>query len=434
MKKCIVIGGGFAGLSSAAYLAAAGIKTELIESSPKLGGRAYSFKDENINAIADNGQHIMMGCYFETLKYLELISALDNLVIQKKLKVNFLKENFDLFPLEAGSFPYPLNLISALANYKAISTGDRLKILSLLLKLPFVSINKLAGLTVLEWLDREGQNEATRKAFWEVLAVGALNTNIRKASAGVFADILRQIFLRGNKAATIILPKYGLSETYCQSSLKFIEKMNGRVITGERVLSLENEGNFIKRIITNIRTIDDFDYIVSAVPWYTASKIIPGINPADYSLDHSSILSVHLRLSENFLNDTFYGFIDSPVHWVFSHGTYITVVISDANEIIEKEKSELFDLVSGELEKYLPIKKGQIESYTVIKEKRATFIPSKESSKKRPAAKTKFNNLFLAGDWTDTGLPSTIESAVKSGRTAAELIIASPVKNTTNIL
>jgi protoporphyrinogen oxidase len=138
MKKCIVIGGGFAGLTSAAYLSKAGIKVELLEASPKLGGRAYSFIDKDSGSTIDNGQHIMMGCYKETLKFFRLIKADKNLIYQKRLEVNFVKENFNVVPLESHSAPYPLNLILALLKYKALSINDRFLLLKFFLKLSFV--------------------------------------------------------------------------------------------------------------------------------------------------------------------------------------------------------------------------------------------------------------------------------------------------------
>ena len=152
MKKCVVIGGGFAGLTSAAYLSKAGIKVELLEASPKLGGRAYSFVESDSGSIIDNGQHIMMGCYKDTLKFFKTIKAEENLIYQKRMKVNFLKENFNLIPLEAHLFPYPLNLIIALINFKAISMTDRLRLLKFFLKLPFIPSATLTNLTVDEWL------------------------------------------------------------------------------------------------------------------------------------------------------------------------------------------------------------------------------------------------------------------------------------------
>jgi uncharacterized protein with NAD-binding domain and iron-sulfur cluster len=130
-----------------------------------------------------------------------------------------------------------------------------------------------------------------------------------------------------------------------------------------------------------------------------------------------------LWLKENKLPECFYGLINSPLHWVFNKGTHLNIVISNANELVNKPDEELIEMVKGELKKFFLLDSGFISDYKIIKEKRATFIPSNDIIDKRPNQKTQIKNLILAGDWVDTGLPSTIESAVKSGRVAAEIIL-----------
>jgi squalene-associated FAD-dependent desaturase len=424
MKECVVIGGGFAGLTSAAYLSKAGIKVELLEASPKLGGRAYSFIDKDSGSTIDNGQHIMMGCYKETLKFLRLIKADKNLIYQKRLKVNFVKENFNVVPLESHSAPYPLNLILALLKYKALSINDRFLLLKFFLKLSFVPAKNLKGKTIFDWLQNEKQNDKIQKAFWDILAVGALNTNINSASAEIFRIILHEIFLSGNFSAAIILPKYGLSDTYCNASRKFIENNGGNINLLERVLEFKITENRVTGIITDKRIISGFDYVISAIPLFALDNIKTEIDfISKIELAYSSILSIHIWLKENKFEESFYGLINSKVHWVFNHEDHLTLVISDAGKFIEKSKEEIIDIVISEMEKYFRVKKDDILSYKIIKEKRATFIPANDILNKRPEAKTNIKNFYLAGDWTNTGLPSTIESAVKSGNTAANLII-----------
>ena len=170
MKKCLILGGGFSGLAAASYLSNAGINVELIEASPKLGGRAYSMMDIETNTIIDNGQHILMGCYKETLKFFELIKAADNLTFQKHLRVNFVKEGFRIFPLKASALPYPLNLLIGILNYKALKLSERIKLISFFMKLPFLPYKDLKFLSVYDWLEMEGQNENIKKSFWDILS------------------------------------------------------------------------------------------------------------------------------------------------------------------------------------------------------------------------------------------------------------------------
>ncbi|MEJ2193971.1 MAG: FAD-dependent oxidoreductase, partial [Ignavibacteriaceae bacterium] len=168
------------------------------------------------------------------------------------------------------------------------------------------------------------------------------------------------------------------------------------------------------------------DYVILAVPLYSLRKLLPDwIITPDINFEYSSILNVHIWLKNNPLTETFYGLIDSPVHWIFNKDSHINIVISNANHLMEKTADEIYELCMRELKLFTVILESDVQYFRVLKEKRATFIPANQIINSRPSSKTKINNLFLAGDWTDTGLPSTIESAVKSGKIAAEHVIGS---------
>lgn len=422
-KKVIVVGGGFAGLSASAFLANKNHKVTLLEASPKLGGRAYSFLDKETNSVLDNGQHILMGCYYETLNFLSLIGAKENFYFQKRLEVNFVKEGFRLLPLKSFPFVYPINLLIGLLSYQAISFKDRIRLLKVFSKLPFYNSNKFLKLTVSEWLEKEKQSQENQNAFWKILAIGALNTGIDKASAKIFIDILKQIFLEGNKAAAIILPKYGLSESYCKNAEEFIAKNEGEISLSESVEKIIIENEQAVEVRTSKKIYSDFDFVVSAIPSFALKRIIGEENKIQFpEFQYSSILNIHLWLKENKIPDGFFGLINSPVHWVFNKGTHLNIVISDANELVNKSDEDLIDMVKIEMQKFFLVDPGLISNYKIIKEKRATFIPSNDVIDKRPTQKTQIKNLIIAGDWVGTGLPSTIESAVKSGKVAADLL------------
>ncbi|RKY94715.1 MAG: hypothetical protein DRQ01_01695, partial [Ignavibacteriae bacterium] len=337
-KKCIVIGGGFAGLSSAAFLSSIGYIVQLLEASPKLGGRAYSFLDNKTNTVLDNGQHILMGCYKETLNFLKLIGAEKNLLFQDKLEINFIKENYQLVPLKSIPLFYPLNLLFGMLLFKAVSFANRLKLLKVFLKLPFYSTKRLSRMTVYDWLVKEKQDEQVMEAFWKILAIGALNTNIKNASAKMFVDILKEIFLNGNFAAKIILPKYGLSKTYCEPAKSFIEQNGGNINLSSQVTELVINDTKIEKVVTTEKVYDDFDYVISAIPHFALEKIFADGSIIDNpELSYSSILNIHIGLRENPLTKNFYGLIGSPVHWIFNKGTHLNLVISDADDLIKKD-------------------------------------------------------------------------------------------------
>lgn len=424
MKKCLVLGGGFAGLTSAVYLSKAGFKVEVLEASPKLGGRAYSFKDPESGTEIDNGQHILMGCYSYTLGFLREIHSIEKLKQQKSLAINFLAEEGKSFGLVAAGLPYPLSLLSALINYGALTFGDKLTLMKFFLKLPFITPKDVKDISVLEWLESEGQGENLRKAFWDFLSVSALNIGPSKASAELFLNVLKQVFLHGNMAAAVILPGGGLSELYCVNAKKYIEDRGGVIRLSEKAEELIVENNVLTGVRTGNGVTGDYDFVISALPLHALEKILPG---GDYfkkpPLKYSAILSVHLWTAKNDIPASFFGLIGSPVHWLFNNGTHLTTVISDADKYMDLTGEEIFELICEELERYTVMKKDEIKSYKVIKEKRATYVPSPDLEGKRPGARTGIKNLFLAGDWVETGLPSTIESAVKSGVLAAEKIL-----------
>ena len=424
MNKCIVIGGGFAGLTTAVYLTSKNIKVDLFEASPKLGGRAYSFLAKDGNTIIDNGQHILMGCYNETLRLMKIIGAQENLIYQSSLEINFLRENFEIIKLKSASFPYPFNLMFGILNYGAISFVQRLKVLQFFIKLFTYSEQELKKLSVYEWLLKEKQNGEISKSLWEIVSIGALNTNIKKASAKVFADILKEIFLKGTFASTIILPKYGLSESYCKSAREFIESNDGKIYLSRPITDLVIRNNRIAQAKTDEEIISDFECVISAVPYHAFQKFssVSYLNKKP-DLRYSSILTIHLWLSHNPLKEDFYGLIASPVHWIFNKKTHLTLVISDADYLNGKSKEEILFLAARELKKYIKLDLDDIIDFQIIKEKRATFIPSEHTLNSRPSVITSLDNYFVAGDWVDTGLPSTIESAVKSGRMAADAVL-----------
>lgn len=417
MKKVIVIGGGISGLSAACFLAEKGFSVEVIEASPKLGGRAYSFQDKQSGFVLDNGQHIMMGCYKETLSFLKLIGADKNIKFQENLEVNFLSKGRKGFILKASSLPYPFSLLTGILNYRALSITERLSLLRIFLKLLLYSEKDLKKRTVAEWLSEESQSSNSIKSFWEILCIGTLNTSIYKASSLIFVRVLKEVFLKGKKNSLIVLPLSGLSDMYCSDAENFIKSHEGKISISEEVEKVFIRKGRVLSVKTNKREMTDFDYVLSTIPFYSLQKIVP-VNEIPFK--YSPILSAHFVLRDNPLKEPFYGLIDSPVQWIFNRGTHISIVISSAEKLIDISNEELSSLIIAEIEKYTSIKKENILSCRIIKEKRATFVPSNNIVDKRPAVSTKISNLFIAGDWVETKLPATLEGAVVSARAAVD--------------
>ncbi len=428
MKKVLVIGSGFAGLSAAVHLTKKKYQVTLLEASPKAGGRAFSYFNEDFKENLDNGQHILMGCYSETLNFLRIIGAEKRIYYQKKLLVPLITNNKKLFYLKAKNYPYPFDLLSAINKFFLLSPSEKIKIVQFIARLIFCNANKLKNISVENWLNHNHQTEKIQSVLWNIISIGALNTNMSNASAFYFANILKKLFLKGSFNSTILLPSTSLSEMYCQPAINFLHNNNTEIYFNERVNEFKfSENNKIVKVITGNRVFSDFDFVICAIPYFTFQKIKGFeqiVNKKFLHLRSSSILTFHILLKENPLKEKFYGLINSPLHWVFNHHKYITTVISDANKYADNEREFLFNLVWNEIEKYLPLTKDMIIDFKMIKEKRATFIPDSDSINNRPSTKTNISNIFLAGDWINTGLPATIESAVLSGKMASEEIIA----------
>lgn len=422
MKKCIVIGGGFAGLSAAVYLSEHNIQVRLLEASPKLGGRAYSLSSKKNNDVFDNGQHLLMGCYTDTLNFLNKIGTKHLLHIQESLNVNFVDRSGHVIKLSAPKKFYPFNLLFAILNYKAIPFKSRLKIIDFFLDLICCFNEDLQNVTVTDWLISKKQDAKTIQAFWDILVIGTLNTSPDKASAEIFAEVLEEIFLNGSTNAKIILPNIGLSDLYASPSKKYIEKLGGNVSCSEKVLEIKVHNNRAVKIITDKEIYEDFDFVITAIPSNGLAKILPD----QYNLptfEYSPILNVHLWLSKNPFTERFYGLIASDIHWVFNNGDHISLTTSNPEHLINLTDNEILERLISDLEIFFPIFKSSfITDLMIIKEKRATFVPDIESTIKRKELNFTFENLFVAGDWVNTGLPSTIESAVISGRLAAQKI------------
>jgi len=369
-----------------------------------------------------------MGCYDETLSFLEKIDSTNNIEFQKSLKVPFVKKGCEVVELSSYKKFYPLNLLLGIVNFKALSIKERLKVIDFFLDLICCYSCDLKDKTVKDWLECKGQSENTIKSFWGILVVGTLNTTIEKASAEVFSEILQRIFLSGNNAATIVLPKASLEKFCIEDAIRFIKTKGGRIILSEKVERVEVNGNKVKTIIAGKNYYSDFDFVIMALPGYASKKIMDNSNIAANlpELEYSSILNVHLWLKENPFKERFYGFIGSQIHWLFNHGKHISLTTSSAEDLINIDSSDIIRHFCSEIELYFPIFKTEIViDSKVVKEKRATFIPDIASTEKRKNFDWRLENFLFAGDWTNTGLPATIESAVLSGKIAATQVISS---------
>jgi squalene-associated FAD-dependent desaturase len=446
----IVIGGGVAGLSAAVELTNRGVKVLLLEHRPFLGGRTYSFIDETTGDVVDNGQHLLMGCYHETRRYLRLLGADHLASLQPVLRIDFLHPHRGEASLIASRLPSPLHVLTGLLCLRTLSFADRLRLLNVGKELLWTSHRKeqrLEALTVDQWLTSLGQSEANKKYLWDIIAIGSLNDDPKKVSALLFFRVLESAFMGSREDASLLIPRVGLSELLCDPAERFLRSNGGEVRKGCTVQEVVLEGSRVSGVHCDDGTTVNANAVVCAVPWYAMRALFRRpILPSDTQAQFvsSPIITVNLWLDRPIMEREFVALLDSRVQWVFNRSKileqqrsevggrgsagrrqYLSLVLSGAAEYVEMEKEWLIAAAMDDLRRAFPTASSATVIHAlVIKEKRATFSPQPKVVSLRPSTRTPYDNLFLAGDWTDTGLPATIEGAVRSGRAAAEAVVS----------
>lgn len=450
--ETLIIGGGFAGLTAGVALAAAGRRVHLIEQRPYLGGRARSFRHAVTGAIVDNGQHIFMGCYHETIKFLKTIGTLDRVRFQPRLSVHFVDRHEGLTSLNCPSLPAPWHLFAGVLKSNSFTFAEKMQVFRLGRALQSADSGRrpqgLDGLTADGWMARMGQSEKLRRKFWDLLCIAALNEDPRIAAASVFEPVLRLALFQSAADSRIGLAAGGLSECYTEAAAAFIRACGGEVEVdrGATELLISGEQNGARGGPTGtagfacggVRLASGCEIearsVISAMSCFELAKLLPeAMLRADgffYGLTvmrPTPIISLNLWFDRETTEMEFAGLRGTTIQWLFNKGKilrsnehYISLVISGAHLYIDRTKEELLALALGELRDLFPAaREAKLLHSLVIKERFATFSPCPEAARRRPAATTPVRGLYLAGDWTATGLPATIESAVKSGYTAA---------------
>ena len=438
----IVIGGGFAGLSAAADLASRGIGVLVLEARPSLGGRATAFKDPETGELVDNGQHVLLGCYHETFTFLRRIGAAANVHIPASLEVTFIDRAGRRTLLRCPPLPPPWHLFGGLMEWEAIGWKDRVAAFKLGRAIRIARRQALGrtraiaaspGETVANWLIRNSQTERLREMLWEPLALAALNQSPRHAAAPFFARVLGEMFGSEPRDAAIALPTRPLHLTYAEPAREYIESNGGAVrVNAPARVRVEDRG--VPRVYVREERIDAGAVIV-AVPWFALSSVIEGRPPqltaildaADRTAS-SPIVTVNVWLDRPVVDVPFLGLPGRTMQWLFDKrfafgesASHLSLVSSGASEVVSKSNEELITLATTDIFDALPLaREARVLRATVIREKRATFSLALNQPA-RPGSATRIRGLFLAGDWIDTGLPGTIESAVVSGHAAARL-------------
>jgi squalene-associated FAD-dependent desaturase len=419
----VVIGGGVAGLSAATSLAERGARVVLLEARPALGGRTSSFAVPAAGSRADNGQHILMGCYVETFSLLRRVGSRSKVAMQSGLSIDSVDAAGRWSRLACPSLPSPLNLLAGLWRWPSLGLRDRLSALRLATR-----GTPLPSETVLDWLTRLGQTPRLIEMLWEPLAIAALNQPIDVAAAAPFAEVIDRM-LKVRDGASLVLPQVPLDELFVRPARAFLEQHGGLIRTQAQA-RLAFDGDVVTVRVDQERVTARA--VITAVEWNALDRLCPEPHPslrpiwqAAAATAAAPIVSAHVWLDRQVLDVPFVGLPRRPWQWVFDVGAtwgtphQLSFVASAAGGMPEQSNEALIGSALAILREVMPkAREATLQHGLVVRERRATFSVA-PNAPPRPANQTSVPGLFLAGDWIGTTLPATIESAAASGHAAA---------------
>ncbi len=406
MRHAHVVGAGLAGLAAALSLADAGWRVFLYEAAPAAGGRCRSYFDRELGCRIDNGNHLLLSGNTAAMAYLTQTGASGTMTGPATPVFPFIElpsgRRWTLRP-NLGRMPWWI--FSAGRRVPGTKTADYLALLALRRAGPEATVAAVLGRGPL-W-----------QRLMEPLAIAALNTPTDQGSARLMAAVVDQSLGRGGAACVPMVPKEGLSESFIDPALARLNIQRAELQTGRRIAGLAIEADRIIALLSPDGPIalEPNDAVVLAVPAPVAADLLPGLVVPDA---FQAIVNVHFRIAAAPGPAGFHGVIGGTAEWVFVKPSVASVTISAANAMVDQPAEAIVAAVWPDVRATLDLPEA-MPPWRVVKEKRATFAATPAQDRRRPPTRTGWTNLVLAGDWTATGLPATIEGAIRSGRSAA---------------
>jgi zeta-carotene desaturase len=435
--KVAIVGGGLAGLAAGCALADSGFQVTLFERRPFLGGRASSYQHPGTGEVVDNCQHVLLGCCTN------LVEFYARLGVENKIRwydaLTFLEPGGRASVIGASWLPAPLHTAPGFLRAACLGLRDKITIgtamASLARRLPVDN-----GETFLTWLQRHGQTERAVERFWKTILISALNEDLERVSVPYAAHVVRDSFLKSAAAGRMGVPTVPLTELYGTAEA-YIKARDGEVRLRSGVEGFRAEPGSVTLSVAE--TDVSFDFVVLAASFDVLPRLLPQTSAAEplrESLAHfesSPITGIHLWFDRQISDLDHAVLLDRTIQWMFhksrllegarnateSTGSYVELVVSSSKSLVEKSRQEIIDLALKELREFFPgAHDANLVKSTVIKEVHATYSPRPGVDAYRPPNETAWPRVFLAGDWTATGWPATMEGAVRSGYRAAECI------------
>ncbi len=435
-KSVAIIGGGLAGLAAGSALADAGYQVELFERRPYLGGRASSYELPGTGEVVDNCQHVLLGCCTNLIEFYRRLGVEQQ--IRWYDEITFILPGGRSSTLKPGVLPPPFHAAPSFLDSSVLNLSDKLAIARAMMALvPRLPSDE--GENFLSWLLRHGQTQKAINRFWMPVLVSALNEDLDRMSVRYAAQVFRESFLKSAEAGRMGVPSVPLSELY-GTAAAYIEARGGKVHTRAAVDSVSADRDGVQLCVggENVRA----DYAILATPFGGVERLLPDVPqlvPLREQLRNfssSPITGIHLWFDREITPLEHAVLLERTIQWIFQKskilatrresaddGSYLELVVSASKTLVDKSRGEIIEMAVRELGEFFPAaREAKLTKSTVIKEVHATFSPTPGSDAFRPSHIGPWPRLFLAGDWTATGWPSTMEGAVRSGYGAAEAL------------
>jgi squalene-associated FAD-dependent desaturase len=429
--RVVVVGGGLAGLAAALACADGGASVVLIEAQDRLGGAAASVRRDGL--IVDTGQHVFLRCCTAYRDFLDRIGSSGLTDIQDRMDIPVLRAGSPCAHLRRTALPAPLHLVRAVAGYPLVSPRERFRAAAAAWRLRGLSMADpaLDEISFGAWLSAHGQSPRSVETFWDLFCLAALNAPSDQASLALAVTVFHKGLLDSADAADIGVPAVPLSELHAEPGARALRRAGVDVQLRCRALAIVAEHGGVQAVITRRGRLEA-NAVVLAVPNEAAGPLLLEAAPPDREalerLGSSAIVNLHLVFDRRIMAVPFAAAADSQVQWIFDRtkaaglqrGQYLAVSLSGADALLQESHASLRERVLPSLARLLPVvRAATLERFFVTRVPHATFRQGPGCAPLRPGPRTGVPGLFLAGAWTDTGWPATMEGAVRSGRSAA---------------